>query len=282
MSHFRSEAAADEFRARYRDILRRWPVANERLFVPTRQGETFVVACGDPHAPPLILLHGALANSAVWMGDVADWARDFRLYAVDVIGEPGLSAPSRPPLDSDAHAGWLDDILAGLSLEKASLVGTSLGGWIALDYATRRPERVQSLALMCPGGVGRQKMGVLFKVLPLMLLGFKREARALVLGPGAMGEIPQEFADFLDLIHRNFRARVTKLPVFGDEALRRLSMPVFAIVGGCDALFDSADTKRRLEAVGAKVVLLPQAGHLITGQGDAIHAFLREAIPSLL
>jgi hypothetical protein len=57
---------------RYREILRLWPVPSERLSIPTREGDTFVVACGLPGAPPLLLLHGSAANSAMWIGDVAE------------------------------------------------------------------------------------------------------------------------------------------------------------------------------------------------------------------
>ncbi|MET7399007.1 alpha/beta fold hydrolase [Dactylosporangium sp. NPDC005572] len=100
-----------------------------------------------------MLLHGAIANSASWMGDAAEWSQRFRVYAVDVIGEAGLSAPARPPLDSDAYAARLDDVLDGLGLRGASFAGISLGGWLALDYAIRRPDRVDRLALLNPGGV---------------------------------------------------------------------------------------------------------------------------------
>lgn len=106
-----------------------------------------MVACGEG-APPLVLLHGGIMNSAMWMGDVRAWAEHFRVYAVDVIGEAGLSAPSRPPLNSDAHALWMDGVLEGLRLERVSLVGVSLGGWLALDYATRKPERVPVMVIV--------------------------------------------------------------------------------------------------------------------------------------
>lgn len=43
------------------------------------------------------------------------WAAHFRVFAVDLIGDAGLSAPSRPPLESDAHALWLNDVMDGLS-----------------------------------------------------------------------------------------------------------------------------------------------------------------------
>ncbi len=150
---YKSEAGERLVQERYLRFLSHWPVPNQQLRVPTREGETFIVACGDEKAPPLLLLHGAGINSAMWMGDVALWAAHFRVYAVDVIGEPGFSAPSRPPLSSEAYTLWLDDVMQALSLARTSIVGVSLGGWLAADYATRRPERVESLVVLCPGGV---------------------------------------------------------------------------------------------------------------------------------
>lgn len=267
-------------RERYIEILKHWPVPNQQLRVATREGETFVVACGPEKAPPLVLLHGSMANSAMWMGDMAAWAAHFRVYAVDVIGDAGLSGPSRPPLASDAHALWLDDVMERLGLKSASMAGVSLGGWLALDYATCRPERVTSLAVTCPGGVGRQKIGIVFKTIPLRMLGNwgKRKAAELVLGRAPDNPSPavQYFMNFMALIHRNFRPRMVKLPIFSDQALQRLTMPVLAIVGGKDVLMDSAETKKRLErnVPRAEVHYLSEQGHFIHGQTQAILEFL--------
>jgi len=276
-SLYRSEEAARTIRTRYLTFLRHWPVASQRLQVPTCQGETFIMACGDPEAPPLVLLHGALGNSAMWMGDVAAWAAAFRVYAVDVIGEPGLSAPSRPALDSDSHARWLDDVLGALSIDCTSLIGMSFGGWIALDYATRRPERVQSLVVICPAGVGRQKIITALQVILLRCLGRwgKRRIREVVLGRGADVDTPRRFREFVSLIDENFRPRIEHVPSFTQATLRRLTMPVLAIVGGRDVLFDSDTTKRKLERAGAEVLYLPEAGHFISGQKNTILAFLQ-------
>jgi pimeloyl-ACP methyl ester carboxylesterase len=270
---------------RYLEILKQWPVPNQQLRLPTREGETFVVACGDENAPPLVLLHGSMANSAMWMGDVAAWAAQFRVYAVDVIGDAGLSAPSRPPLASEAHALWLDDVMRGLSLARAALVGVSLGGWLALDYATRRPERVDSMVVLCPGGVGRQKIGVVFKTIPLRMLGAwgRRKAAELVLGRAPADPTPavRYFMNFFALIHKNFRPRMVKLPIFSDGALQRLTMPVMAILGGKDVLMDSAETKRRLEQNVPQVSVryLPEAGHFLPSQTATILEFLSTSAP---
>ena len=263
--------------------LAHWPVPSRQIRLPTREGDTFVVACGDEAAPPLVLLHGSGATSVMWMGDVAAWSKQFRVYCVDMIGEPGLSAPSRPPLASDAYALWLDDVLRGLSVERAAFAGISLGGWLALDYAIRRPERVQCLALLCPGGVGRQRPSFLWKVLPLLLLGGwgRRKAMAIALGPspGPTTPVERAFGEYVALIQSHFRPRREKLPVFADAALRGLAMPVLAIVGGRDALLDSRDTERRLRRVAprAEVELLADAGHFIRGQNSRILDFLLRA-----
>jgi pimeloyl-ACP methyl ester carboxylesterase len=241
-------------------FLRYWPAANQQLRVPTCEGETFIVACGDENAPPLLLLHGSGGNAAMWMGDVAAWAAHYRVYTIDMIGEPGFSAPSRPPLASEAYALWLDDVLRALDLTRVSIVGISLGGWLALDYATRRPDRVESLALLCPGGIGRQLFGEI-------TLEPTPEAPLAV----------RKFIEFVSLIFENFHPRMDELPIFSDDALKRLTIPVVAIVGGKDELLDSAETRQRLElhVPHAEVHYLPEAGHLLRGQTTPILEFLR-------
>ncbi len=279
---YTSDAGGRLVRQRYRELLDSWPVPHERLRVQTREGETFVVASGPPGAPAVLLLHGSTTNATMWMGDVATWARDLRVYAVDLIGEPGLSAPSRPPLGSDAYAGWLDDVLAGLGLSRASIVGVSLGGWLAVDYATRRPERVERLALLSPGGIGRQKWATLLLVLLLLPFGKwgKRAGLRLYLGrppEAAPAAKLQTYLDYLLLVQRNFRPRREKLPIFDDGALRTLTMPVLVIAGAQDAVLDSHDTRRRLARTTphATVHLLPGVGHFPAAQTEPIHDFLR-------
>jgi pimeloyl-ACP methyl ester carboxylesterase len=99
---YKTDEGERRVRERYLAFLKHWPVCNQQIRIPTSQGETFVVACGPEDGPPLLLFHGGAGNSAMWMGDVAAFASAFRVYSVDMIGEAGLSAPSRPSLASDA------------------------------------------------------------------------------------------------------------------------------------------------------------------------------------
>ena len=267
----------------YRDLLAHWPIANESRTVSTQQGETHVVICGIKSAPPLVLLHGSAANAAVWMFDMPMWAEHFRIYAVDMIGEAGLSAPVRPPLASDAHARWLDEVLGALGLSRISIVGESLGGWLALDYATRNPERIERLALLAPAGIGRQK-NFLLSTLPLLFLGEwgARLIRERIFGPPPVNVTPEgrRFAEFLQLVLDNFRPRIVQIPVLDDAALRRLAMPVLIMLGGKDVLLDSLDTQRRAEhnISEAIVHLDPEGFHLIRNRAKPILDFLRGSI----
>ncbi len=279
---WKSEAGGRDVQERYRAFLAMWPQPNNQFTVPTREGDTFVVASRPEDAPPLLLLHGSASNSFMWMGDAALWSRHFRVYAVDIIGEPGLSSPSRPTLASGAYPLWLDDVLAGLKIEVASLVGISLGGWLTLDYASRRPARVRAVVALCPGGVGKHK-NVLLWAAPLLLLGpwGRRKASTIIAGPKAPGapEMPKPVADFLALIFKHFRVRTERLPVLTDDALKRLTMPVLAILGGRDVMVDSPGIRRRLEAHAprAQIRWLAEDGHFLRGQSLPINDFLMPA-----
>jgi pimeloyl-ACP methyl ester carboxylesterase len=218
----------------------------------------------------------------MWIADVPAWSAKFQLFAVDVIGEPGLSAESRPPMKSDAYALWLDDVLQGLDVDRFSMIGISLGGWLALDYATRRPARVDRLVLIVPAGIGRQRWSLLFKVLPLLLLGDwgRKKALQIVIGPvpANSGDVHPSYRDFMALVQRHFRPRMERLPVFADAALRQLGMPVLAILGGKDVILDSAETKQRLQrhTPHAEIRYLAELGHGVFGERATILQFLSQ------
>jgi pimeloyl-ACP methyl ester carboxylesterase len=277
---FRSDAGKALIHGQYRSVLDRWPVPRRELRIPTCQGETFVVDCGPEGAPPVILLHGGATTSAMWVRSVRAWAESFRLYAIDIIGEPGFSAPSRPAFASDAHARWMDDLWSALHLERASIVGASLGGLLALDYAIRRPEKVQSLVLLAPAGVAHVRLGYLASAVPLFFAGRwgRRKALSLVMGlpREEMTPAAEDFLKSCEVIMAHHVIRTQPLPVFSDDMLRRLTMPILAIVGGRDIVFSARTTRQRLAALTrkTKIVCLAAAGHGLTDQTRTVLEFL--------
>jgi pimeloyl-ACP methyl ester carboxylesterase len=275
-SIYTSPAGARTIEEKYRELLAGWPVPAQHQRVPTREGETFVVASGPPDAPPLVLLHGSGSNALMWTPDVAAWSERFRVYAVDLIGEPGLSVPARPPLTSGAYPLWLGDVLDALGVARASVVAVSLGGWLALDFATRHPERVERLVLLTPAGVAKAKVaGVLGAVLlkPFGEWG-KQKSVELLLGPEVRRQ--QGSAEFVRLMSQHYRYRREPVPVVDDAAMRRVTMPTLAILGARDTFIDTPRTAARLTRLvpSATVRVLPDIGHLLPAQTTPVLEFL--------
>lgn len=274
-SIYKSSAGEGAVMAFYDAMLARWPVPYETINISTRQGNTFVIASGKETAPELLLLHGAGSNSAVWLGDIAEYSRQYRVYAVDLIGEPGKSAPTRPAWEGPAYAEWLDDVLDGLKLEKATLIGVSQGGWTAIKFATSKPERVENLVLLAPGGIVPDKLSFLLQVIPLSLLGRRgiKQINRIVL---AGQTVDEEMTNGLILIMRHFKTRIGKLPLFTDAELIRLTMPVLLLMGTKDALRDGEKIASRLQTVvpQVKVTMIPDGGHALLNTTAHILPFL--------
>jgi pimeloyl-ACP methyl ester carboxylesterase len=274
-SIYKSAAGERAVMALYDKALALWPVAYQTLTVPTRHGDTFVIASGEESAPTLVLLHGAGSNSAIWAADAGECCRHYRVYAVDLLGEPGRSAPNRPPWDSPAYAEWLEDVFDGLKISTAILLGISQGGWTALKYSVYQPERVNQLVLLTPGGVIPDKLSFLIRVMPWLLLGQRgvKPIKRILFGNQP---VPAEADEFTTVIMSHFNSRVGKLPIFSDAELQRLTMPVLLLGGAQDALRDLKKIAARLEKLVPylKVIILPQAGHVLYSTTPQILPFL--------
>ncbi len=111
--------------------------------------ETFYIEAGLPDAPPVVLLHGLGATSASFLTTLWDLSRDYRVIAVDL---PGFGESDKPVrrLRPEFFATWLLAFLDAVGLERAHLVGNSMGGRVALELALRAPERVGRLVLLAP------------------------------------------------------------------------------------------------------------------------------------
>jgi pimeloyl-ACP methyl ester carboxylesterase len=265
----------------YRGILDAWSTPHVEHRVSTCYGETFALTAGDPSRPAVILLPGAMATSAMWLRTIDVLMDSHYVLAVDLIGDAGFSAPARPWLHSDAHARWLDDVLDHFALDTVALVGASFGGLIALDYAVRRPDRVTHLGLVAPGGIGRLRPGFFLRTAPLLYLGPWGHRKALDVDMGFAAadrdaSTNQEYLQLFRLVQAGFVARMQPLPTATDADLSALAIPVLAVVGGRDAIFDSAETRQRLAKCVPQVRLihLPDAGHGLRDMTPEIASFL--------
>jgi pimeloyl-ACP methyl ester carboxylesterase len=275
---YKTPAGEQAVMALYDSALERWPVPYETHMIPTRHGETFVIVCGNDSAPPLVLIHGAGSNSAIWAPDAAVYGPHFRVYALDLPGEPGKSTPNRPPWDSPAYAEWLEDSLDALGIGTTTLVGISQGGWTALKFAVANPQRVEKLVLLTPGGITPTRLSFVLLAVGYSLLGQWGLRRLIRLTFGSQ-PIPDGVEDIMVIILSHFKPRFGVLPIFTDEELQRLTMPTFLLGGKQDALFDLDQIAARLQALlpDLSVTILPKAGHALLDTTGPIMAFLAES-----
>ncbi len=274
-SIYRSEQGREAIEAFCRQALAGVGFPLRSRLVEADHGRTHLIEAGPEDGDVLLLLHGSAANSATWLGDIPVWSRSFRVIAADIPGHPGLSEPRPLPLSGDATANWLHSLLDVIGADTVRMVGISLGGWAALDYACRHPNRVRALSLLAPGGLAPARRSFLFRALPLALLGDRGSDRiqGLVFG-GA--EVPEPVLEFGRLVARHYRPVTEPVPVLGDAELSCLRMPIQFFAGTQDALSRAQDSAERLARLlpHAEVHLLKGCGHAVIGQTEEILSFL--------
>jgi pimeloyl-ACP methyl ester carboxylesterase len=115
-----------------------------------RLGRTRVstLTMGEGH--DVLLLHGLGSNKASFLDTAAALSQSYRVHAIDLPGFGSSSKPATAPYDARYFAETVVGLMDELEIERAHLVGNSLGGRVAIEAGLRHPERVTALGLLCP------------------------------------------------------------------------------------------------------------------------------------
>ena len=116
-------------------------------------GESLAHYLRAGEGPPLVLVHGGSSDSRDWAGTMAELARDYSLYAPDLVGYGKTSSDKESLFLSDL-VGFTHDFISTLGLGSPVLVGHSLGGRVCLEIALHHPEQVSRLVLVDTVGFG--------------------------------------------------------------------------------------------------------------------------------
>jgi pimeloyl-ACP methyl ester carboxylesterase len=277
---FRSDEARAEFEAYARERAQAWPVAFETRVVETASARTFVRISGRPGDPPLVLLPGARVTSLMWIDTIAALSARHRTCALDTAGDAGFSVSRREVVEPDDLVRWLEEVLEALFPgESVNLLGLSLGGAIAGQYAVRHPDRLRSLVLLAPGAtVLPFALGfyLRFALLSLPIRAFgrsplRRTCRWLfedaVNGDEARQRRAERAIDDAQRVVRVFGLRPPPWPpVLSDEQWRNLRVPCLFLVGENEKIYSARAAVRRLQRVAPQVhaEIVPGAGHDLT------------------
>jgi pimeloyl-ACP methyl ester carboxylesterase len=232
-------------------------------FITVADVETHLRVGGN--GEPLLFLHGG-GTADIWLPFHEELAHRHTVYAPD---HPGFGRSAMPD--------WLDamedlvihyaTMLDELKLSRVNLAGFSLGGWIAAEFASFYPERVNRLALISAAGlrVAGAPITDIFALGPeeLAMVSFHDISKAMVL----MGDMSDPLGRFLqDYRERTMMARLAWNPGYSPKLarrLRRITAPTLIIWGKDDRLIPSAHGEAYRSAIAnARLELLPDCGHL--------------------
>ena len=170
---------------------------------------------------------------------------------------------------------WLRGLFNGLGIEKASLMGNSLGAWMCLKFASVFPEKVERIVLLAASGIVPVRPSFILRVILYSLRGDKGK-KAITRIVYGKDQISQEVIDYINIISESYSPYTGEIPVFSDSDMSRLTMPVLYIAGEDDKLTNVPKSARRLQK------LLPQSTvHVLKGTGHVIYNVLDKVIPFL-
>ena len=204
-----------------------------------------------PGEPPVILLHGGLANANYWGNQVRELQKRYRVIVMDSRGH-GRSTRNAEPYGYDLMASDVTGLMDFLEIPKAAVVGWSDGAILGLDIAMHRPERVSKLFAFAansdPGGVADIAHSPVFNA---FIARAEQEYAAL-------SPTPREYRAFL--------AQITKMwetqPNWTADDLQKITVPTWIV----DADHDEAIKRQNTEFMaanipGAGLLLQPEVSH---------------------
>jgi pimeloyl-ACP methyl ester carboxylesterase len=218
--------------------------------------------------PAVILLHGLGANAGVWVASIGPLSARYHVIAPDQIG---FGHSDKPLIDYKipTFVDFLYGFLQTQKIAKATLVGNSLGGWIALEFAIQHPEMVEKLVLVDAGGLSFESTPPTINLNPASLDDTKK-VLAVVFYNQAMVTDLAVAAVFSRHLKDNdgYTIRRTMDGILGmnqqeDTKLSSVHAPTLVVWGANDALLPLSMGERFHAGIsGSKLVAIRECGHL--------------------
>jgi pimeloyl-ACP methyl ester carboxylesterase len=232
-----------------------------------------------------VLLHCFFTSLTIWANNVADLSRQYRIYAPDMMGQPGKSIPDQPIRNREEMVEWLTCVIDALRLLQFDLGGYSYGGGAALDYAIHARDRVDRLILLSPvGGIVRPRTQFYVRGMLTVMPGLAAPAMRsffnwMFYRPNREKNDVRPLADCvlrqMVLGARHFRMGTIVPPnPFPDAELRSVTAPTLLLIGQREALYDPVAATERAKRLIPKITsqLIPEAGHdLPAGQHETVN-----------
>jgi 2-hydroxy-6-oxonona-2,4-dienedioate hydrolase len=216
--------------------------------------------------PVVILLHGLGAVKEIWMPSFGALASKYHVYAVDQIG---FGHSDKPLLDYKiaTFVDFLYGFLQAQNINKATLVGNSLGGWIALDFTVQHPAMVDKLVLVDSAGLPWMQAPAV-DLNPSSVAGMRAILESIFYDKKMVTD-QAALQIFTDHVRNNDGYTIQRTLAglataeFEDTKLASIHAPTLVVWGRQDTLIPVASGEKLRDGItGAKLVVFEQCGHV--------------------
>lgn len=216
--------------------------------------------------PVVILLHGLGSNAEIWASNIAPLAARYHVYVLDQIG---FGHSDKPLLDYkiQTFVDFLQGFMEAQNISKAALVGNSLGGWIAVEFAVQHPERVNQLVLVNSAGL-HFGQGPIPDLNPASFAGMRQVLELVFYDKKTVTDDLVRYA-FLKHLKDNDGYTIQRTLAglaqdqFEDSKLASIHAPTLIIWGRNDELIPLAKGEQFHQGIaGSKMTVIDQCGHI--------------------
>jgi pimeloyl-ACP methyl ester carboxylesterase len=282
ISVFRSKAGEELVSEAYSKLLSNWIVPYENLYLDTELGKTHIIISGQADSPPLILIHAFYASAASWYKNVSTLSSQYRVYAIDIIGDPNKSQPRKPIRQASSYVEWFIEIMNLLKIEKCDFIGNSVGAFHIANFALNEPDRIRSMTLIGPAATFINIPKFYLNTFPGGITGWSFLVKHAVKWIENGSPLDPLFYTLFYLLLKHGKSANQVFPaVMTDEQLKQIQTPTLLIYGEREVIYDYSTAILRAHQTlhKVKIEIIPGANH-ITGASrpeltnDAILRFL--------
>lgn len=253
----------------YDKVLKQWGVAYEELYIPTSHGFAHIVVSGPKKGVPLVLLHGLNASSTMWYPNAKALSKEYRVFAIDLIVEPGKSYMTTDFNSIDDITSWYQEVLWALKLDSFHLIGASRGGWFAMDLALNSKRDIRSIVLLSPA---QTFMWIppsvdLLKNIGIFSSNEKQAENTLKTMSSNVDNINKEYLQlfYMSIGKDSLNQFIMQMVPFSKKDLQNIKVPVLVLIGDNDVINTETtiqQAKKHLSRGQGEII--PNAGHFLS------------------
>lgn len=248
VGYWRSAEGKQAYKEAYAEAMGSLPVPTQTYDVATAYGMVRVYKwANEQHRAktPAVFLPGRSSGVPMWSTNLSAIAETRPVYALDALGDAGLSNQGVPLKNGADQAAWLDHVLNDLQLESVHMIGHSFGGWTAANYASRHPQRVATLILLEPVFTFQGlNWDVYLKSIPASLSFLPESWRNAFLqdiGGGSPADLDDPIARMIAEGIEHYAASLPTPEQISLEQMGNWDFPVFVAMAGKSAMHNGAE-----------------------------------------